>query len=151
MKLAEALLERAEIQKKNRQLISRVIVNAKVQEGDRPAEEPGELIEEYEDSMSRFLELVQRINATNCKTRFDEKMSVTDAIAKRDYLGIKIKAYREFYESACIRIERYARNEIKYIRCMDPKELQEKINKLSKEYREIDNKIQGLNWTVELI
>ena len=151
MKLAEALIQRAEIQKKNGQLISRIKANTKVQEGDLPSEKPEELIAEYEESMARFLELVQRINQTNCKTPFDDKKSIADAIALRDCLGTKIRAYREFYESATIRLDRYRLNEIKAVRCIDVKELQKQIDKLSKEYREIDTKLQGINWTVDLL
>jgi len=151
MKLAEALIERAEIQKKNGQLISRIKDNTQVQEGDMPSEKPEELISEYEKNMERFLELVQQINETNCKTSFDDEKSIADAIALRDCLGSKIRAYREFYESAAIRIDRYSKNEIKAVRCIDAKELQKQIDKLSKEYRELDTRLQGLNWTVDLL
>jgi uncharacterized protein YydD (DUF2326 family) len=151
MKLAEALIERAELKKKNGQLVSRIKTNTKVQEGDQPAEKPDELIAEYEKNMSRLLELVQKINETNCMTRFDGTMTVADAIARRDYLGSKIKAYREFYESSVIKIDRYSKNEIKFVRCIDAKGIQDKINSLSKEYRETDTKIQGLNWTTDIL
>ena len=43
MKLAEALILRADCQKRIAQLKSRLLVNAKVQEGDAPAETPREL------------------------------------------------------------------------------------------------------------
>ena len=151
MKLAEALIERAEIQKKNGQLVSRIEDNTKVQEGDLPSENPEELIAEYEENMTRFLELVQRINKTNGETPFDEKKSIADAIAMRDCLGAKIKAYREFYDSATVRMDRYGHKEIKIVRCIDTKELQHQIGKLSKEYREIDTKLQSINWTVDLL
>ena len=48
MKLAEALILRADHQKRLEQLKQRLLRNAKVQEGDRPAEEPGELLAELE-------------------------------------------------------------------------------------------------------
>ena len=151
MKLAEALIERAEIQKKNGQLINRIKDNTKVQEGELPSEKPEELIATYEENMARFLELVQRINKTNCETPFDEKRSIADAIALRDCLGAKIRAYREFYESTTIRVDRYSQKEIKIVRCIDAQELQSQIDRLSKEYREIDTKLQGINWTVDLL
>ena len=151
MKLAEALIERAEIQKKNGQLIFRVNSNTKVQEGDLPSENSEELIAEYEKNMARFLELVQRINETNCKTPFNEKMSIADAIALRDCLGTRIKAYRSFYEGAIINTCRYSKTEIKFVSCVDVKGLQNQVDKLSKEYREIDTKLQGINWTVDLL
>jgi len=151
MKLAEALIERAEIQKQNGQLFNRIKANTKVQEGDLPAEKPEELIVKYEENMTQYLELVQRINDTNCKTPFNGEKSIADAIAMRDCLGAKIRAYREFYESSTIKPNRYNRMEIKFVSCVDSKMLQTRISELSKEYREIDTKLQGLNWTVDLI
>ena len=44
MKLAEALNERADIQRRIAQLESRLIDNAKVQEGEEPAERPEDLL-----------------------------------------------------------------------------------------------------------
>lgn len=151
MKLAEALIERAELQKKNGQLIKRIQYNVKVQEGDTPAENPEELIAEYEGNMTRILKLVQRINDTNCKTPFGKNMNITEAIAMRDYLAQRIKSYRDFYVAATIKQDRYNRGEIKFVRCVNSGEFQNKINILSKEYRELDTKLQGLNWTVDLL
>ena len=48
MKLAEALILRADYQKRLEQLKQRLVRNAKVQEGDSPAENPPTLIEELE-------------------------------------------------------------------------------------------------------
>lgn len=151
MKLAEALIERAEIQKKNSQLISRITSNAMVQEGDVPSEQPEQLIAEYEANMERFLVLVQRINDTNSNTLFDDAITVAAAIAKRDFLGAKIRSFRTIYESATIKSERYSQKEVKFVRCIDAKALQDAIGRMSKEYREIDTKLQGINWTVDLI
>jgi len=46
MKLAEALMLRADIQKRIDQLKQRLLRNVKVQEGDRPAENPEALLSE---------------------------------------------------------------------------------------------------------
>ena len=152
MKLAEALIERAEIQRKNGQLIDRIKNNTRFQEGDVPAENPEELIAEYEENMKRFLVLVKRINDTNCKTPFEGAMCIADAIAERDYLGLRIKAYREFYDSAVVKRDNYyRRNEIRTVSNSNPRQLQERINELSKEYRELDTKLQSMNWTVDLM
>jgi hypothetical protein len=44
MKLAEALLRRADMQKKLASLKSRIAENVKVQDGDTPSENPNELL-----------------------------------------------------------------------------------------------------------
>lgn len=152
MKLAEALIERAELKKKNEALLNRITNNTLVQEGDKPAEEPEALIAEYEANMARLQWLIVRINRTNSVTLFDgAKTTVADAIAARDCLGAKIRAYQSIYDSASSEHYRYSKHEIKFERCIDTKGLQDTVNRLSKEYRELDTKLQGLNWTVELL
>ena len=48
MKLAEALILRADNQKRLEQVCQRLLRSAKVQEGDQPPEDPGALIEALE-------------------------------------------------------------------------------------------------------
>jgi hypothetical protein len=48
MKLAEALILRADCQKRFAQLKARLLVNAKVQEGDQAAEDPKEISAQLE-------------------------------------------------------------------------------------------------------
>jgi hypothetical protein len=151
MKLAEALIERAELQKENAKLLERIKNNSMVQEGDTPAEKPEELIAQYEHNMERFLVLVRKINETNSKTDIGDGMSIADAIAIRDCLGAKHRAYQNMYAATTISVSRYSQNEIKFVRCIDPKGLQKQIDKLAKEYRELDTKLQGFNWTVDLV
>lgn len=151
MKLAEALIERAELQKINGQIIERIKSNIKVQEGDVPGESPDELIKLYEANMERFQWLIENINHTNNKTAFDGQKTIADAIAHRDCLGARIRAYREFYESATIKQDRYNQSEIKFVRCIDAKGLQDTIDALCKEYRELDTKLQGINWLTDLV
>ena len=151
MKLAEALIERAELQRKNAQLLGRITSNTMVQQGDSPAEEPQVLLAEYEGNMQRLQLLIQQINRTNGSTVFEGAESITDAIARRDCLGARIRTYRAVYESATIRQERCSGREVKFVRCMDVGRLQADIDRLSKQYRELDTRLQALTWTVELL
>ena len=150
MKLAEALIERADLQHKIGQIENRMEVNAKVQEGDKPAESVDELIPLFEKSMDELELLITRINKTNSNTTF-EGMTLSDAITKRDNLKSKIRAYRSLHETATFSRDRYSAQEIKYVRCVDVAKLQKIIDDLSKDYRELDTKMQGLNWTVDLM
>src|SRR6266481_1145799 len=68
MKLAEALILRADCQKRIAQLKGRLLVNAKVQEGDAPAETPQELIAELGRVSTELLDLIKRINRTNARS-----------------------------------------------------------------------------------
>ena len=85
MKLATALSERASIQKKITELSTRLNNNAKVQEGEKPAEDPQELMTELDNCLVRLEELISRINRTNNATKSGEN-TITDLIAKRDCL-----------------------------------------------------------------
>ena len=149
MKLAEALIARADIQKKIAQLRTRMEQNVKVQEGETPAEPIKELLPQYDRMMIDLETLIKRINRTNGSTAFGGG-TLTDAITERDCIRGRINAYRELYDKAMIRHTRYSRSEVKYVRCVDTVSLQEAIDSMSKQYRELDTKIQAANWTTEL-
>jgi len=89
MKLAEALVLRADYQKRIDQLKARVLRNAKVQDGDRPAEAPAELVAQIEEIAAALERLVQRINRTNAVTRLDGAVTVADMLARRDMLAAR--------------------------------------------------------------
>ena len=65
MKLAEALILRADCQKRIQQLETRLVNNAMVQDGETPAEDSSQLRSELEDMSEQLLLLIKRINKTN--------------------------------------------------------------------------------------
>ena len=146
MKLATALSERADLQKR----ISELNNNAKVQEGEKPAEEPKMLLEELNRNFVRLEELIARINHTNNVTEVDGK-TLTDYIAKRDCLKQKISIMRSFLDRSSEKVARYSKTEIKIMSTIEVADIQKEVDALSKELRETDEKIQELNWTTELI
>ncbi len=151
MKLAEALILRADLQKRIEQIKNRLRNNVMVQEGDKPSEDPEVLLKEFENCQLELTDIIKRINKTNNETMFNEKWTLADALAERDGLWEKRLVLSHVAEEASIKQDRYSRTEIRYISTVNVKELQKEIDKLSKEYRELDTKIQGLNWTIELI
>ena len=72
-------------------------------------------------------------------------------IARRDCLKQKIGIMRSFLDTASEKVSRYYQTEIRIISTVSVSELQKKVDGLSKELRETDEKIQELNWTTELI
>ena len=68
MRLAEALAERGELKRRIEQLGVRVVANARYQEGEEPAENAGELLEQLTDAVDRHALLIARINKTNTAT-----------------------------------------------------------------------------------
>ena len=77
MKLAEALVLRAEGQKRIEQLQQRLIQNAKVQADDQPAENPEILQQELEQLAQELVLLIQRINRTKSRTELEAGMSIS--------------------------------------------------------------------------
>jgi hypothetical protein len=65
MKLAEALANRADLQRRVEQMRMRLQRSARVQEGENPPEDPRELLEETERLVSELEGYVRRINRTN--------------------------------------------------------------------------------------
>lgn len=150
MKLASALTERADLQKRISELSMRLNNNAKVQEGEEPSEDPKELLNELNKDFVRLEELIARINKTNNETKCGD-YSLTDLIAKRDCLKHRIGILRDFLNRSSEKVSRYTKTEIRILSTVSVSELQKEVDALSKELRETDETIQGLNWTTELL
>ena len=150
MKLAEALAIRKDTQKRIEQLKSRILNNVRVQEGDSPSEEPKELMKEMDVCLNTLFSLIFKINKTNMNT-ISEGRTITEMMAERDILSMRITSLREIFNKASESQERYSRSEIKMVTTIDIKPLGKKIDDLSKQLRELDMKIQTLNFTTELM
>jgi hypothetical protein len=151
MKLAETLILRADCQKRIAQLKSRLLTNAKVQEGDAPAETPQELIVDLGRVSNELLDLIKRINRTNSATAFAGRGTISDALAERDVLALQRAAYAELAQTAAISHGRFTRSEVKYISTINVAEIQKRADELAKNYRDLDARIQELNWQTELV
>lgn len=151
MKLAEALILRADTKKKFDQVRNRLIANAKVQEGDKPVEKPESLIKELEKTAIEFEKLVKAINKTNSLTQFSEGKTMTDALAERDTLALRGNALRAVASEVTEKDTRWGRQEIKFVRTVDGAKIQKLADDIAKKYREHDTKIQELNWKTDLV
>lgn len=150
MKIAEALILRADIQKRISQLKTRLNNNAKVQENEEPAENPEFLLTELDDLISQLNDLIIKINRTNTLSKIDG-ISLVELIAKKDTLSQKSGILREFIEIASQKINLYSSTEIKVFSTVNVPAQQKQLDKLSKEIRETDTKLQQANWTIDLI
>ena len=150
MKLATALSERADIQRRIAELATRLNNNAKVQEGEKPSEDPKDLLKELDGCLVRLEELISAINRTNSQTMHQGR-SISDLIARRDCLKERIRIMRDFLNASSEKVSRYSKAEIRILSTVSVAELQKKVDAFSKELRETDELIQGLNWTTDLI
>ena len=151
MKLAEALILRADCQKRIQQLETRLINNAMVQDGETPAENPSQLRSELEDISEQLLLLIKRINRTNSLNQVDEGLTFSDALANRDILHLKHGIYRNLAQAATVTQTRHSKSEVKFNSTVDVKEIQEVASRLAQEHRQLDARIQEANWRVELL
>lgn len=150
MKLAEALQERADLNRRIEQLRYRLNNNVLVQEGEKPLEDPAALLEELESSFTRLEWLIARINLTNCAVKVEGR-SLTELIARRDVLSLRADAYRRLVEEASQNTHRATRTEIKILSTVDVPALQKQADEASRELRLLDNTLQATNWTADLM
>ena len=151
MKLAEALSIRKDLQKRIEQLGQRIQYNVKVQEGDEPSEQPDELMKELDNCLVQLEDLVWRINTTNMQTKNAEGKTVTQLMAQKEVLTLRINTLRNIFDKASKGLDRYSRSEIKMVTVIDVKSLGKLVDDYSAQLRKLDIEIQALNFTTELI
>jgi hypothetical protein len=150
MKLAEALVLRSDHQKRLEQLKQRLIRSAKVQEGERPPEDPAVLLTEADRVAVELQRLIRQINRTNSAAQLGDG-TLSDALAERDVLGRRRTLLAGLAEAASVQQDRYSKSEVKFKSTVDVGAVQKQADDLAKEYRELDVRIQETNWRVDLL
>ncbi|MBR2727359.1 MAG: DIP1984 family protein [Solobacterium sp.] len=150
MKLAEALQERADLNNKIDELRRRLGNGMLVQEGEKPNEDPEELLKELNGALERLEVLMGAINLTNCRTKA-AGMSLTEIIARKDALMVKVSAYRDLVHLAGQNTNRARGTEIKVRPTVNVSEMQKTVDETAKEIRRLDNLLQETNWKTKLI
>lgn len=155
MKLAEALAERADAVRRVTQLRARIVGSARYQEGETPPENAAELLAEAERVLDELEALIRRINATNAATRLDDGTTVTDALARRDVLRLRhsiLTAAADAAAGADQRgVARQLRSELRMLSALPVAELHGQADRLARDIRTVDTRIQRANWEVDLI
>lgn len=151
MRVAEALVMRADCQRKLAQIKQRLGRVIKVQEGEKPSESPTELLDELSRTLGDLAVWVKKINKTNTLSAFDTSMSLAEALAERDRIMQHRNILNELLNEASIKQERYSRQEVKFYTTVEIKDLQKEVDELSRKYRELDFKIQEKNWSTDIL
>jgi hypothetical protein len=149
MKLAEALARRADLQARIEQVKSRLVRNARVQDGEEPAEAPAVLLAEYDAMTSELIQLIRRINVSNSAANVAGR-SMTEALAARDVLKHRHRTYRELADAASTSQFSVTRSEIRFKATVSVPEIQQRADAIARELRELDSRIQEANWQLEL-
>lgn len=150
MKLAEALMERADLQRKLAQLQGRLTQNAQYQEGETPAEDPHELLTEYRRIADQLETLIVKINQINQKVTLANGVNMIEALAKRDRLKDEQTMLLALANAAVVEQTRYSHSEIKLIAAVDIKSIRKQADEAAKNYRELDVLVQQANWQYDL-
>ena len=150
MKLAEALQERADLNRKIEELKRRLHNVVLVQEGEEPAEDPSALLGQLDEATTRLERLMAAINLTNCRTKVNGE-TLTSLIARKDALLVRLAAYRELAYQAGQNTARARGTEICVKATLKAAELQKAADAMAKEVRLLDNLLQETNWKTKLM
>lgn len=148
MKLAEGLLLRADLKKKVEHLENRIRPVLIVLDGKKPQEDPTKLLAQLRKTIEDLEAIIIRINKTNNNTLIEGEGSLMNALAKRDSLKLLAEKLRTIRQSAQINNMGYNSTEFKA--SIDIHSLQIEIDQTGRAFRQIDSKIQEINWLTEL-
>ncbi|TYB74714.1 MULTISPECIES: DIP1984 family protein [Bizionia] len=146
MKLAEALLLRADLMKKIEQLQNRIRPVLIVSDDKLPQEDPIKLLAQLRKARNDLEALIIRINKTNNDTVVEGEGNLMEALAKRDSLKMLSEKLRNIRNAA--QINNSGDSNLKTT--IDIKKLQVEMDQTGRAFREIDSKIQEINWLTEL-
>jgi hypothetical protein len=154
MRLAEALALRADVARRVEQLRSRIVGNARYQEGEEPAEDAAALLTEVGDALDELESLIRRINRTNAVTPLGEG-TLTDAIARRDTLRLRHSVLTSAADAAAGNgrpgVSRQLRSELAFVAALPVAGLRGQADQVARQLRELDMGIQRVNWEAELL
>lgn len=150
MKLAEALIERADLQRRLEQLKQRLNQNAQYQEGEEPAESPVSLLAEYRQAANELEQLIVKINLANNRIQLESGQLMVEALAQRDRLKAEHNMLITLADAATQTFDRYSRSEIKTLSAIDVQSIRKQIDHIAKQHRQLDTQIQQTNWLSDI-
>lgn len=149
MKLAEALLLRADMQKKLASLKQRLERNIQIQEGEVPDENPEELMINAQQTNDELHALIAKIHRTNALAMIDNT-PMLDILVERDKLIERHKIIMSALTPARQVTQRYSNREIKWVVTIPVRNLQRQADDVAEKIRLINIKIQSANWQIDL-
>jgi hypothetical protein len=153
MKLAEALALRAEATRRIEKLRSRIMDNARYQEGEEPAEDAAALLAQTGQACTELESLIRRINRTNASARMGTE-TVTDALARRDVLKLRHGVITAAADAAAGRERgwsRQLRSELTFVSALPVADLRAEADDVARRIRQLDTDIQRTNWEIDLL
>lgn len=138
------------MQKRLESLRDRISKNVVVQEGEQPAENPEKLLADAMRIAEEFQKMIFSINKANLSGKTARSRSLTEAIAERDALVLKHSILNTAVNSAVKPPDRFGLREIRWVKAVEIKPLQDQVETLAKQIREVNIEIQAANWQIEI-
>ena len=151
MKLAGALLLRADMQKKLASLKARIAENVKVQDGDEPSEDPNELLIQSNQIIGELYKLIEHIHSTNANAVLANSKTMLTMLTERDELAERHRLLQSAIDNSKTEGDRYSYREIKWQKVIDIAALQKQADDISAKMRNLNIELQAANWQIELV
>ncbi|SHF44689.1 hypothetical protein SAMN05444483_101142 [Salegentibacter echinorum] len=146
MKLAEGLLLRTDLMKKIEHLQNRIRPVLIVSDDKVPQEDPDKLLAQLRKAVKDLEAVIIRINKTNNNTQVEGEGTLMEALAKRDSLKMLSEKLRNIRYAAQVNNS----GETNLKTTIDIQKLQAEMDQTGRAFRELDSKIQEINWLTEL-
>lgn len=149
MKLSEALILRKDIQSRLDEMENRLCACALTQEGESPAEDPAALLAEAE-SLTQPAERAVRAHQPDQQPHHDRGTKPDRAAGAPRRAGTQAEPAVQPAQRASQAPRRASGREIRILPTVDIPALRKRLDASAKELRELDMRIQQINWTVDL-
>jgi DNA repair exonuclease SbcCD ATPase subunit len=157
MLLGEALADRASKKKQLEQVEARAASVARFQEGEQPAENADELLDQGRRLIGELRDLARRINRTNSMTELDPGFTLTDALAERDGYAAQYRLVTAIADAGAggvgrgIGWGRQLRSELQQVSAVPVADLRAEADQIAEARRRLDVRIQQAGWSTELL
>ena len=130
-------------------------MSARYQEGEEPPEDAGERVSMASTVLDELEGLIRNVNRTNSSTVMADGRTLTDALAESDVLWLRYSVLKVSADAASgaqqqVGYMRATRSELKLMSDLDVRNLREQASDVARRVRELDARIQEVNWTTEL-
>jgi len=157
MLLGEALADRASKKKQLDQIAARAASVARYQEGEQPAENASELLDQGRRLIGELRDLARKINRTNSATELDPGFTLTDALAMRDGYAAQYRLVTAIADAGAggvgrgIGWGRQLRSELQQVSAVQVADLRAEADQIAEARRRLDVRIQQAGWSTELL
>ena len=150
MKLAEALMLRADQKKKLFSLRERIARNVRAQEGEEPAESANDLLVQAFALLREQQSTVLQIDRANAGGQLADGRPLATALAERETIKQEHALLVAAIAAAQKDADRYSPREIKWVTLIDVKAAQRQADDLSAKLRNLNVQIQQANWHIDV-